>query len=285
MKDLFRPLLPSDIGVGTGQIVEFYNKENVSTQHDIILYDKSILPPIIFESKTGIFPIESVLYTIEVKTKLTADELRTSHEAAKRLLQFSYLPGQKDEHGREKHHQIEKVRSVIFAISSDLTGTGKNEAERYKEIYGEEYPYIRAICVAEKEYWYEKNGSWVKIDGTHKYDETLGFIGGVMNTYKNVATSRGRPNLGNYIIDTDPHKPLITVPSGTEPVVNAFCDLCGNKAVISFGNAEVSLNAKEGFSSTDRCKCGGTFRSPSGKYKILSGELIRVGDYEESENI
>ncbi|WP_414477702.1 DUF6602 domain-containing protein [Pandoraea pnomenusa] len=41
---LFRPLLPSDIGIGSGQIIDKIHG-SMSTQIDIILYDKSILPP------------------------------------------------------------------------------------------------------------------------------------------------------------------------------------------------------------------------------------------------
>ena len=194
IRDLFRPLLPADIGVGCGQIFEYYNKR-LSNQQDVILYDKSILPPILFEESSGIFPVESVLYTIEIKTTLTASELRTSHEAAKKLNEFCYLPGLKDHEGIEQHHHIEKARSVIFALNSDLTGSGKNEAERYRAIYGEDYPYLRAICVAGKEYWFEKRGTWIKLYTQESYDEILGFLGGVMNTYKDVAQSRGQPCL------------------------------------------------------------------------------------------
>jgi hypothetical protein len=53
---LFRPLLPSDIGVGTGQIIEQHSGRT-STQIDVILYDKSIVPPILFDESTGIFQL------------------------------------------------------------------------------------------------------------------------------------------------------------------------------------------------------------------------------------
>lgn len=282
IKDLFRPLLPSDIGVGTGQIIEWYNKR-LSNQQDIILYDKSILPPILFESDSGIFPIESVLYTIEVKTTLNASGLRSSHEAAKQLNNFCYLPGLKNGYCNEKHHRIEKVRSVMFALNSDLSGTGKNEVERYREIYKDDYPYLGAICVIGREYWFEKKGSWVKLQASEKYDEVLGFIGGVMNTYKKVADSRHEPYLGNYIIDIVPIE-LITIPSGTETVVNVYCDKCGNKAILSLGNTKLILNTKEGFNLSQPCKCGGFFKSSGGKYKVVNGELIKVGEYQEVEN-
>ncbi|MEJ2795918.1 DUF6602 domain-containing protein [Iodobacter sp. LRB] len=198
---LFRPLLPSDIGVGTGQIIE-QHRGIMSTQMDIILYDKSIVPPISFDQSTGIFPIEAVLYTIEVKTTLNATELSIAHDSAKLLTEFRYLPGLKNVDGSERHHSIEKVRSVVFALNSDLSGNKLTEAERYEKIYkGKgEAAHIRAICVASREYWYDNGEYWVAFDSVDDFDEILGFIGGVTNTYKSVAASRHNPLLGHYIV-------------------------------------------------------------------------------------
>ncbi|MCK9396453.1 MAG: hypothetical protein M0Q44_12780 [Methylobacter sp.] len=157
--ELFKPLLPSDIGVGTGQIIDAY-KSPMSGQIDIILFDRSILPPVLIDEKTGIFPIESVLYTIEVKTTLNATELSSAHESAKRLAKFGYLPGLTDETGKEKDHPVKKARSVVFALGSDLSGVRLNEAQRYKNLYGEEPAHLRAICVAGREYWYDDGDHW-----------------------------------------------------------------------------------------------------------------------------
>ena len=280
VKDLFLPLLPSDIGVGTGQIIESY-KNLCSTEHDVILYDKSILPPVLFDGTTGLFPIESVLYTIEVKTTLTAQELKKSHEAAKKLREFRFLPGLKDQNGKEVHGIVAHPVSVIFGLSSDLTEGGKSEAERYKEIYGDEGPFIAAICVAGKEYWHEKSGSWFYHENPKEYDEVLSFIGGLMNTYKKVAESRGKPSLGYYVIDV-PSNNLVTIPSGTEPVIKVVCNACGNLAVLNFGKNKIDLNSKDGFKSKDPCcKCGNELVAPPGKYEIKDSELIRIGDCDE----
>ncbi|AKC71361.1 DUF6602 domain-containing protein [Pandoraea oxalativorans] len=117
---LFRPLLPADIGIGTGQIVESYTGR-LSGQIDIILYDRSILPPILLDDKIGVFPIESVLYAIEVKTTLTASELASAHESAKDLqMNFGYLPGLRKEGKVVDTHQIEKVRTVICVEDGSL---------------------------------------------------------------------------------------------------------------------------------------------------------------------
>jgi len=73
LRDLFRPLLPADLGVGTGQIAT--SNGNLSPEVDVVIYDRRILPPVLFENVIGLFPIESVLATVEIKSKLTATEL------------------------------------------------------------------------------------------------------------------------------------------------------------------------------------------------------------------
>jgi hypothetical protein len=72
--DLLRPLLPADLGIGSGQIIEA-KTGRLSKEQDITLYDRSIVPPITFDVAHAIVPIEAVLYTIEVKSKLTKAEL------------------------------------------------------------------------------------------------------------------------------------------------------------------------------------------------------------------
>ncbi len=189
--------MPADIGIGTGQIIEYENK-SISSEHDIILYDKSIIPPVLYKEKSGIFPIESVLYTIEIKTTLTSTELKKAHEAAKTLSSFSYLPGFQEINPPE----VERVRSVLFAINSDLSLEGKSEVNRYKDIYYPgDYPHLRAICVVGRGYRFEKDGAWIQDPGHVSCSEVLSFIGGVCNTYRKVSASRGNPSLGYYVID------------------------------------------------------------------------------------
>jgi hypothetical protein len=197
VRDLFRPLLPADIGVGTGQILDCA-VGRLSPQVDVILYDKSILPPILFDQSNGVFPIEAVLYAIEVKTTLTHRDLETAHENAKALHSFSYIPGRIRE-GDPPLPPLQRVRSVLFALNSDLAEGGKTEAARYKEIYKQEPTYITGICVAGREYWYRQHTGWVRFNLPDDFSEVLAFIAGVMNTYRFVSQSRGYPPLGYYI--------------------------------------------------------------------------------------
>jgi hypothetical protein len=133
VRDLFRPLLPSDLGIGTGQVATANNE--LSPQQDVVIYNRRILPPVLFEETVGIFPVESVLATVEVKTMLNAGELQSAYNNAKTLHSYSYLTGRLDDNESDHPaiHTIKKAISAIFALDSDLVVGGKTEIERYKE--------------------------------------------------------------------------------------------------------------------------------------------------------
>ncbi|MCO5398418.1 DUF6602 domain-containing protein [Ralstonia soli] len=275
---LFRPLLPSDIGIGTGQIVESYTGR-LSGQVDIILYDRSILPPVLLDDKVGVFPIESVLYAIEVKTTLNASELTQAHESAKDLqLNFGYLPGQRKEGKVVEQHQIEKVRSVLFALKTDLSGNNLNEGERYKRLYKEETAYLRAICVAGREYWYDNGTHWVGGFDCDQYDGVLAFIGGITNTYRTVAASRGHPLLGNYIVPSEVMT-FASLPSGTAPILRGICTTCGLEGDITPDVPPIELTVN-GAIHVPCPHCDGKVASEPAQYKFSAGKLVSIAPLE-----
>ncbi len=67
---LIKPWLTHNFEVGTGKITD--SNGNLSAETDIIIYAKDVIPPIIYSKDGfGIYPCESCLATIEVKSKLT----------------------------------------------------------------------------------------------------------------------------------------------------------------------------------------------------------------------
>ena len=56
-----------------------------SNQTDIISYDNRVIPPFIKEQNLGVYPVESVVAAIEVKSQLDKSELLRSEKNAKRL--------------------------------------------------------------------------------------------------------------------------------------------------------------------------------------------------------
>jgi hypothetical protein len=71
--NILTPWLPPYISCGTGMIIAAENKLRQSTQDDIIIYDQSLVPPILASVRApeGVFLFNSVLARIEVKSTLT----------------------------------------------------------------------------------------------------------------------------------------------------------------------------------------------------------------------
>lgn len=199
IKDLFRPLLPADVGVASGQIISSDDRQ--SREQDVVIFDKRILPPILLEQACGIFPIESVLYAIEVKSKMTANEMKKSHRSATEVMGFRYQSGEYDDFDKPTDHIVGKVISCVFAFDTDLISDIKNEIDRYDQIRGSDDPAIKAICVVGRGYWYLHKGRWKTWQRKSQFDEVVGFIAGVMNTYRRVGSTRKEPRLGKYLTD------------------------------------------------------------------------------------
>jgi len=84
---LLEHFLPSYLSISTGVIANSKGDPyKQSNQSDIIIYDNRILLPFLRRGILGLVPIESVIGVIEVKKKLSIEELRKSVTAAKRTL-------------------------------------------------------------------------------------------------------------------------------------------------------------------------------------------------------
>jgi len=273
---LFRPLLPSDLGVGTGQVIDQHG--HISNQVDIILYDRSILPPALYDEHMGLFPVEAVLYTIEVKTTLTRADIVQAHLAAKKIFQFVYMSGLRNPDGSMQQHHVDRSRSVVFSLGSDVQ---MGEADRYVDIYTKrrELPYLSSICVAEKEYIYQEPRRWIVQKAAVPGDEILSFLGGVMNTYKEVAKSRHSPLLGHYIIPKAQAKdgPLV----GHSGVVSMQCKACQASVDVTPRIPqlnEIVVNGSLTFDSSPCPRCGGVLEAPRATYTFRHGELYGVAE-------
>lgn len=272
LSKLFRPLLPSDIGVGTGQIIDSFGNPP-SHQIDIVIYNKEILPPVLIDGYVGIFPIESVLYTIEVKTTLNARELSTSHISAKNInTMYQYLPGKLDSKGKRINHSIRKPIAVIFALNTNLKENGASEAKRYMNNYKNDRSYLNAICVVGREYSYEDRDCWVTIRNASDYDEVLNLIAGITNTYRAISDSRGFPLLGYYIA-VEKNEPVLT-PSDGLPKLTVKCEQCENRReVICTFDFDDTTIVNSTITYPIPCECGGKFISDVGVYVIKNGRI------------
>jgi hypothetical protein len=129
VEEFLRPFLPPNIGIGTGEIINHGGDR--SKQLDVVLYNKGMIPPFISRNSTvGLFPWESVIAVIEVKSTITAsvcdDALLNAHSVQTVVRSTErkdvYISGVADQEDAESRSA---VPYYIFAFSSDQTGSGK----------------------------------------------------------------------------------------------------------------------------------------------------------------
>jgi hypothetical protein len=82
-EDLLTPILFPGTEIGSGKIVD--SEGSLSAETDLVIYSRSTLPPYAYGHSIGVFPVESCIYAIEVKSTLTASEVRGSIEKAQIL--------------------------------------------------------------------------------------------------------------------------------------------------------------------------------------------------------
>jgi hypothetical protein len=194
---IFAPLLPAGFEIGTGKICD--EKGEVSDETDVIIYNRSILPPVLYSDRDGVFPIESCFYSIEVKSKATASEIQDAIRKGSQLLSLYYASASKD-----TDQNLSLAVLALFAFDSDLSETGISELERYAK-YDSQWntaPILKAICIVGKGYWYHNqiNNSWFFHSPTQSYDEVVDFTSGITNTLILASTKPRKAMLGHYLM-------------------------------------------------------------------------------------
>lgn len=119
-----------------------------SGQEDIIIYDRSILPPIFEEAEQRIIPIESVLAIVEVKSQVAAEDIEQAISHSLALKNLNNTWGTNGLKGFKKGFEYPTYN--IFGLSSTLTGKDKTEWERIIEKHSSlsvNKPVINSICV------------------------------------------------------------------------------------------------------------------------------------------
>jgi hypothetical protein len=108
--------LPARLGLGTGEVISSFG--GVSKQSDIVVYDRLNSIPLLYNESVQVFPIESVYGVIEIKSKLSKDELIKSLENIKSIKDLvidggaAYLPS------RGAHaHNASRPFGIVFAYA------------------------------------------------------------------------------------------------------------------------------------------------------------------------
>lgn len=198
--NILTPWLPPYVLSGTGTIIEAVNFKRESTQDDIILFDKTLAPPILGSSsaKDGIFLYNSVLARIEVKSTATRafmkDFCSTSRELSK--LKFTV--------GNNFSANYYGAFNLFFAFKSDADTENKNEnfelkrcVEVMKELGIDPLSgIVSMICILGKGFWKigvnpdTRNRTWQRLKLNNEADQITWFVGCVSNSCFNAHIQR-----------------------------------------------------------------------------------------------
>lgn len=203
---MLEPMLPEGYKIGSGKICDRFG--NLSDETDLIIYNASILPPVLYSERDGIYPMEACYYSLEIKSKLTAAEVKDAYRKGVKLVKLLMKNTNQDYSSNSAFNL--PVLLTLFAFDSDLNGDKKTELERYAEIDPDwlQKPIYRAICVIGKGYWYycSEPKQWVFLSSSENFDEVVDLVGGISNTVSKANLAPRIGSIGQYISIERPFK-------------------------------------------------------------------------------
>lgn len=183
------PFLTSQFGVKTGVVVNQEGYE--SNQTDILIYDNRILPPFIEERKLGVYPVESVIATIEVKSWLRKPELLEAEEAARTL--HEVICSRKSRSGAAVN-PFTPLCAVIGFYGRGPRGLGEEgPGRRWLE---ENVKHLWAICVVGSYSWLHLETEAGRLEWKHMAreqetgEETKRFLAALVDNIRTISVYR-----------------------------------------------------------------------------------------------
>jgi hypothetical protein len=117
LRDCVEPYLTHSFRCGTGKMVD--TTGHLTKQIDLVVYQTKFAPPLLLGGEIGIFPAECCAYAFEVKSTLTASEIKRAIDTGRSVRQLRPFP--------RKNAQGEVVYGpppimVLFSFGSNITG-------------------------------------------------------------------------------------------------------------------------------------------------------------------
>lgn len=188
--NLLTPWLPPYTSCGTGMIIAEENRLRQSTQDDIIVYDRSLVPPVLVSpnrAPEGVFLYNSVIARIEVKSKLTRADILAFVRASMDIgaLKQSVQPGFTG--------SLEGAYNLLFAYASDAVGEGdvNFQLKRITEVMREHRcdpvsGLISMVCIPPHGFWKVglsgEQRCWQRLTLNNAIDSVVWFVACVSNS-------------------------------------------------------------------------------------------------------
>ena len=202
VNQLIRPFIPEHFGISSGIVIDADGRQ--SSQSDVIIYDRRLMPPILKAEGRGIFPIESVLTIIEVKSKLCSSHLLDIALAASKISPRFESDGTKNPNGMiiktpgtTKDGIIRYPSFTVFAYESDAEE--KDEYQRLKEQCPESSYYVNSICVLNKGNWRIKKNQLAINLSKDILTNGRDFLVLTFNLIEEISAERGKFRLSDWI--------------------------------------------------------------------------------------
>ena len=188
--NLLAPWLPPYVACGTGLILGAGDSNYLSGQEDIVLYDRSLAPPILASTSApeGVFLSNSVLARIEVKSRLTLEGVRGFIESSIRVAALRVTV-------HAAGTQFVGTHNLLFAFHSDLAAAKEDDQDKeLRRVLGEMSKagldplngIVDMICIADRGFWklVEDKGrrTWGRLRLRDSRDTVVWFVACVSST-------------------------------------------------------------------------------------------------------
>jgi hypothetical protein len=162
--------LTKQFDTGTGVIIS--SKQEESDQTDIIIYDNRILPPFIKESHIGVYPAESIVGVISVRSQLDGTVIKKTERSFKKLHEKIYNPASRLYGSDRCMEPICAIVGLYWKNNAKQNFLTRETGKRWLE---NNIKYSDAICLIENFSWLKIN-QWVKSRDEENFEETKRFI-------------------------------------------------------------------------------------------------------------
>jgi hypothetical protein len=138
LKKVVGSFIPRKYSLGSGIIIDSFG--NQSRQADLVIYDSHIYPNLFSQSSTTIFPVETVIATIEVKTYLDNAKLKDVFQNTNSIRQLKHYEDTISLNQPDKDHPIKIMQYptrppltglFAFRVDSDSPHTWKERHLAY----------------------------------------------------------------------------------------------------------------------------------------------------------
>ncbi|UFH67314.1 DUF6602 domain-containing protein [Morganella morganii] len=193
---IIESLLPSHFGIGSGQIVDKWDR--FSPQADIIIYDKRKIPPIIEQNGLGIYFIDSVHRAIEIKSDLNTEGM---HQTLK--LAWSLHPSNPQGLKTAKKGNLEGGKSNYPMVSCFSYKQSITDLDNALSKWGVSEIIPRVMfCLPDTGFYINSSEpkKFIKIPTKNKIDTTAAYLTLFLNCIEEESASRGDYSLLEWLL-------------------------------------------------------------------------------------